>query len=85
LNSFRHQPPGDLEEAEDLIYVKLPSDISNRYVMLMDAVLSTGNTACKAIKVCQPGVLALRSGSAAAVLLAGMKVTGLSGDGADYL
>jgi hypothetical protein len=41
-----------LEEGEDLIYVKLPSDIHNRYVMLMDAVLSTGNTACKAIKVC---------------------------------
>jgi len=45
----RHtEGPGSGEQ--DLIYQKLPSDIAERYVMLMDPILATGNTACKAIK-----------------------------------
>ncbi|KXZ55679.1 hypothetical protein GPECTOR_2g1229 [Gonium pectorale] len=38
-------------KSEDIIYEKLPSDISRRYVLLLDPVLGTGNTACKAIQV----------------------------------
>jgi hypothetical protein len=37
--------------AQDVIYEKLPADIAQRYVMLMDPVLSTGNSACRAIEV----------------------------------
>ena len=33
------------------MYEKLPADISRRYVLLLDPVLGTGNTACKAIQV----------------------------------
>ncbi len=43
----RHQE----EEHQELIYQKLPSDIHETHVLLMDPMLSTGNTACKAIKV----------------------------------
>eukprot|EP00798_Chlamydomonas_sp_ICE-L_P012696 gene12696-15928_t len=39
------------EGNQDLVYEKLPSDISDRFVLLLDPVLGTGNTACKAIKV----------------------------------
>lgn len=35
----------------ELVYEKLPADIANRYVLLLDPVLGTGNTACKAIRV----------------------------------
>ncbi|PNH12843.1 Uridine kinase-like protein 4 [Tetrabaena socialis] len=38
-------------KSEDIVYEKLPSDIARRYVLLMDPVLGTGNTACKAIQV----------------------------------
>ncbi|EFJ49474.1 hypothetical protein VOLCADRAFT_59311 [Volvox carteri f. nagariensis] len=38
-------------KSEDIIYEKLPADISRRYVLLLDPVLGTGNTACKAIQV----------------------------------
>lgn len=40
-----------LNAAHDVIYEKLPADIAQRYVMLMDPVLSTGNSACRAIEV----------------------------------
>jgi uridine kinase len=40
-----------LNAAQDVIYEKLPADIAQRYVMLMDPVLSTGNSACRAIEV----------------------------------
>ncbi len=33
------------------MYEKLPADIAKRYVLLLDPVLGTGNTACKAIQV----------------------------------
>lgn len=36
---------------EDLIYEKLPADIADRHVLLMDPILSTGNTASRAIQV----------------------------------
>ncbi|PNW72116.1 hypothetical protein CHLRE_16g681850v5 [Chlamydomonas reinhardtii] len=38
-------------KSEDIVYEKLPADISRRYVLLLDPVLGTGNTACKAIQV----------------------------------
>ncbi len=34
-----------------LFYSKLPSDISKRYVLLMDPMLATGGSVCKAIEV----------------------------------
>lgn len=33
------------------MYQKLPADIAQRFVLLLDPVLGTGNTACRAIKV----------------------------------
>ena len=36
------------------MYEKLPADIKDRYVLLMDPVLGTGNTACKALQVGAP-------------------------------
>ncbi|MED6207391.1 Uridine kinase-like protein 1, chloroplastic [Stylosanthes scabra] len=38
-------------EETQLIYEKLPNDISERHVLLMDPVLSTGNTASQAIEL----------------------------------
>ncbi len=38
-------------EEQELIYEKLPCDISSRNVLVLDPVLGTGNTACKVIKV----------------------------------
>ncbi|KAL1371401.1 hypothetical protein HN51_001639 [Arachis hypogaea] len=38
-------------EETQLIYEKLPKDISERHVLLMDPVLSTGNTASQAIEL----------------------------------
>jgi hypothetical protein len=38
------------DRSEDIVYEKLPADIAKRYVMLLDPVLGTGNTACKAIQ-----------------------------------
>lgn len=37
---------------EELIYEKLPADIAERHVLLMDPILSTGNSALRAIQVC---------------------------------
>ncbi len=34
------------------IYEKLPEDIAERFVMLMDPILATGNSAAIAIQVC---------------------------------
>lgn len=48
----RHHGATANGKAEDLIYEKLPSDISDRFVMLLDPVLSTGNSAARAIQVC---------------------------------
>lgn len=42
----RHSPDTDM-----LVYEKLPEDIANRYVLLLDPVLGTGNTACKVLQV----------------------------------
>jgi len=38
-------------DAQDVIYEKLPADIAERHVMLMDPVLSTGNSASRAVEV----------------------------------
>lgn len=35
----------------EMVYEKLPKDVASRFVLLMDPVLGTGNTACKAIQV----------------------------------
>ncbi|GFH25274.1 uridine kinase-like protein 4 [Haematococcus lacustris] len=40
-----------VRNGDELVYSKLPADIANRCVLLMDPVLGTGNTACKSIKV----------------------------------
>ncbi|KAF8062067.1 UKL1 [Scenedesmus sp. PABB004] len=37
--------------SQDVIYEKLPADIAQRHVLLMDPVLSTGNSACRAVEV----------------------------------
>ena len=37
---------------EELIYEKLPGDIAQRHVLLMDPILATGNSAARAIQVC---------------------------------
>ena len=36
---------------EELVYEKLPSDIANRHVLMMDPMLGTGNSASRAIQV----------------------------------
>lgn len=50
---------------QDVIYEKLPADIAERHVLLMDPVLSTGNSAYTAIEV---GLLQLPRPSCHAVL-----------------
>ena len=37
---------------KELIYEKLPADIAERHVLLMDPILATGNSAVRAIQVC---------------------------------
>ena len=44
---------------EELIYEKLPADIAERHVLLLDPILATGNSALRAIQV---GTLDLPSG-----------------------
>lgn len=39
---------------EELIYEKLPQDIAQRHVLLMDPILGTGNSASRAIQVRAP-------------------------------
>lgn len=36
---------------EELIYEKLPADIAERHVLLLDPILATGNSALRAIQV----------------------------------
>eukprot|EP00879_Flechtneria_rotunda_P011328 GHRR01011833.1.p1 GENE.GHRR01011833.1~~GHRR01011833.1.p1 ORF type:complete len:489 (+),score=128.33 GHRR01011833.1:1545-3011(+) len=43
----RHGP----QEEEEVVYERLPSDIAQRYVLLMDPLLGTGRTACRAVQV----------------------------------
>lgn len=42
---------------KELIYEKLPADIAQRHVLLMDPILATGNSAARAIEVHAPGLL----------------------------
>ena len=41
---------GDKLVQQELIYEKLPADIAERHVLLMDPILGTGNTAARAIE-----------------------------------
>uniref|UniRef100_A0A803MZD1 uridine/cytidine kinase n=1 Tax=Chenopodium quinoa TaxID=63459 RepID=A0A803MZD1_CHEQI len=41
----------DGDDGQQLIYEKLPKDISERHVLLLDPVLATGNSACQAIEL----------------------------------
>lgn len=43
---------GDNLVEQELIYEKLPADIAERHVLLMDPILATGNSAARAIQVC---------------------------------
>ncbi|KAJ9534686.1 hypothetical protein QJQ45_013067 [Haematococcus lacustris] len=45
-----HRHEAGVRNGDELVYSKLPADIANRCVLLMDPVLGTGNTACKSIK-----------------------------------
>lgn len=36
---------------EEVVYERLPADIADRHVLLLDPVLGTGHTACRAIQV----------------------------------
>lgn len=36
---------------QEAVYAKLPSDIASRYVLVLDPVLGTGNTACRVVQV----------------------------------
>lgn len=38
-------------DSSDVIYEKLPTDIAERHVLLLDPLLSTGHTAVKAIQI----------------------------------
>ena len=38
-------------DGEEVVYERLPSDIAERYVLLLDPVLGTGRTAARAIQV----------------------------------
>lgn len=42
---------GDHIMEKELIYEKLPADIAERHVLVMDPILATGNSAIKAIQV----------------------------------
>lgn len=44
-------PSHDLPRLQDVIYEKLPADIAQRHVLLMDPILSTGNSAATAMEV----------------------------------
>eukprot|EP01023_Acetabularia_acetabulum_P015594 TRINITY_DN17615_c1_g1_i3.p1 TRINITY_DN17615_c1_g1~~TRINITY_DN17615_c1_g1_i3.p1 ORF type:complete len:514 (+),score=71.49 TRINITY_DN17615_c1_g1_i3:228-1544(+) len=43
------QNSGELKD--ELIYEKLPADIADKFVLLLDPILGTGRTACRAIEV----------------------------------
>jgi uridine kinase len=42
---------GSAKKRDELVYEKLPADIAERHVLLLDPVLGTGNTALRAVKV----------------------------------
>ena len=44
------QPPGKQPQDEELIYEKLPVDIAQRHVLLLDPVLATGTSAARAVQ-----------------------------------
>ena len=50
---------GDTVVEQELIYEKLPGDIADRHVLLMDPILATGNSAARAIQVRCPADLLL--------------------------
>ncbi len=41
---------GDRIIEQEIVYEKLPTDIADRYVLLMDPILATGNSAARAIQ-----------------------------------
>jgi uracil phosphoribosyltransferase len=41
------------QEEEEVIYERLPSDIAERHVLLLDPLVGTGRTACRAVQVRQ--------------------------------
>ncbi len=43
---------GDNLVQQELVYEKLPADIAERHVLLMDPILATGNSAARAVQVC---------------------------------
>jgi uracil phosphoribosyltransferase len=43
----RHGP----HEEKEVVYERLPSDIGSRFVLLMDPLVGTGRTACRAVQV----------------------------------
>jgi uracil phosphoribosyltransferase len=43
---------GDHVMEKELIYEKLPADIAERHVLVMDPILATGNSAIRAIQAC---------------------------------
>ena len=45
----------------DLIYERLPKDIADRYVLLMDPILGTGNSAARCISVLHTDALSVLS------------------------
>jgi hypothetical protein len=38
-------------DQEEVVYERLPADIAERHVLLLDPVLGTGHTACRAVQV----------------------------------
>ena len=46
-----HVPDNIVDSEEELIYEKLPADIADRHVLLLDPILATGNSAARAIQV----------------------------------
>lgn len=40
-----------MQVEQELIYEKLPADIAERFVMLMDPILGSGTSAARAIEV----------------------------------
>jgi len=52
-NSPTHNGPSPNNHGDqyDLIYEKLPKDIADRYVLLMDPILGTGNSASRCISI----------------------------------
>lgn len=47
LHTCRHGP----HEEEEVVYERLPSDIAERFVLLLDPLVGTGRTACRAVQV----------------------------------